>query len=403
MEERMKRIKDSSFIKGILTGMILLFSFGLIAKYLGFDIFPKLTLADDIRNRAKVVEYYMDEYYWKQGISDKKVSEYAAKGMVAALEDPYSTYYTSEELKESLEDISGDYAGIGAVIQLDAKTKKKIVKEVRKGLPADKAGVLVGDELIKVNGEDVKELNLTETVSLVKGEEGKKSVLTILRKENGKVVTKEITVVCEKIVIQSVTSKMFENQIGYIAISGFDKETVAQFNQAIDALEKKKQNGLLIDLRGNGGGSLEATIEMLDRMLPKGNLIIEKNRVNGDKLYTSTDEKHFDKPVVILIDEGSASASEVFAGCMQDRKAATLVGTKSYGKGIVQTVFSLEKSCGGGIKLTTGEYLLPSKRCIQGKGLTPDVEVKNDGKFGEIKEEEDNQLQKALQVMKEKL
>lgn len=399
----MKRIKDSSFIKGILTGMILLFSFGLIAKYLGFDIFPKLTLADDIRNRAKVVEYYMDEYYWKQGISDKKVSEYAAKGMVAALEDPYSTYYTSEELKESLEDISGDYAGIGAVIQLDAKTKKKIVKEVRKGLPADKAGVLVGDELIKVNGEDVKELNLTETVSLVKGEEGKKSVLTILRKENGKVVTKEITVVCEKIVIQSVTSKMFENQIGYIAISGFDKETVAQFNQAIDALEKKKQNGLLIDLRGNGGGSLEATIEMLDRMLPKGNLIIEKNRVNGDKLYTSTDEKHFDKPVVILIDEGSASASEVFAGCMQDRKAATLVGTKSYGKGIVQTVFSLEKSCGGGIKLTTGEYLLPSKRCIQGKGLTPDVEVKNDGKFGEIKEEEDNQLQKALQVMKEKL
>lgn len=399
MEERMKRKKDSSFIKGILTGMILLFFFALIAQYL----FPKLTLADNIRNRAKVVEYYMDEYYWKEGISDKKISEYAAKGMVAALEDPYSTYYTSEELKESLEDISGDYAGIGAVIQLDAKTKKKIVKEVRKGLPADKAGVLVGDELIKVNGEDVKELNLTETVSLVKGEEGKKSVLTILRKENGKVVTKEITVVCEKIVIQSVTSKMFENQIGYIAISGFDKETVAQFNQAIDALEKKKQNGLLIDLRGNGGGSLEATIEMLDRMLPKGNLIIEKNRVNGDKLYTSTDEKHFDKPVVILIDEGSASASEVFAGCMQDRKAATLVGTKSYGKGIVQTVFSLEKSCGGGIKLTTGEYLLPSKRCIQGKGLTPDVEVKNDGKFGEIKEEEDNQLQKALQVMKEKL
>lgn len=395
----MKRKKDSSFIKGILTGMILLFFFALIAQYL----FPKLTLADNIRNRAKVVEYYMDEYYWKEGISDKKISEYAAKGMVAALEDPYSTYYTSEELKESLEDISGDYAGIGAVIQLDAKTKKKIVKEVRKGLPADKAGVLVGDELIKVNGEDVKELNLTETVSLVKGEEGKKSVLTILRKENGKVVTKEITVVCEKIVIQSVTSKMFENQIGYIAISGFDKETVAQFNQAIDALEKKKQNGLLIDLRGNGGGSLEATIEMLDRMLPKGNLIIEKNRVNGDKLYTSTDEKHFDKPVVILIDEGSASASEVFAGCMQDRKAATLVGTKSYGKGIVQTVFSLEKSCGGGIKLTTGEYLLPSKRCIQGKGLTPDVEVKNDGKFGEIKEEEDNQLQKALQVMKEKL
>ena len=186
-------------------------------------------------------------------------------------------------------------------------------------------------------------------------------------------------------------------------MSGFDKATVKQFKDAITELEKKKERGLIIDLRNNGGGSLTATIEMLNRMLPKGNLITEKNKVNGDKLYTSTDEEHFDKPVIVLINEGSASASEVFAGCMQDRKAATLLGTKSFGKGIVQTVFSLEKSCGGGIKLTTGEYLLPSKRCIQGEGLTPDVEVKYTGSSNKLGAKDDNQLQKALEVMEEKM
>lgn len=132
----------------------------------------------------------------------------------------------------------------------------------------------------------------------------------------------------------------------------------------------------------------------------KGKLITEKNKVNGDKVYTSTDEKHFDKPVTVLINGGSASASEVFAGCMQDRKAASLVGVKSFGKGIVQTIFSLEKSCGGGIKLTTGEYLLPSGRCIQGKGLTPDVEAKNPSDLKQFGGKDDYQLQKAVEVIR---
>lgn len=160
---------------------------------------------------------------------------------------------------------------------------------------------------------------------------------------------------------------------------------------------------MIVDLRGNGGGSLTAVVDILDRMLPKGKLITEKNKVNGDKVYTSTDEKHFDKPVAVLINGGSASASEVFAGCMQDRKAASLVGVKSFGKGIVQTIFSLEKSCGGGIKLTTGEYLLPSGRCIQGKGLTPDVEAKNPSDLKQFGGKDDYQLQKAVEVINEKI
>jgi carboxyl-terminal processing protease len=159
----------------------------------------------------------------------------------------------------------------------------------------------------------------------------------------------------------------------------------------------------VIDLRDNGGGSLSAAIDMLDYMLPAGDLITEKSTVNGDTLYQSTDEEHFDKPVAILMNANSASASEVFAGCMQDRGGATLVGVQSFGKGIVQTIFSLEKSCGGGIKLTTGEYLLPSKRSIQGEGLTPDVEVKYTGSSQELGARDDNQLKKAVSVLKEKI
>lgn len=302
-----------------------------------------------------------------------------------------------------MENIEGDYAGIGASIRQDEKTGSKIITEVQKGRPAERAGLKAGDELVKINGKEIRKISLTEAVSQIKGEEGKKSVLTVLRKENGETVSKEVTVVCEKIIVQTVTSKMLKGKMGYVCVSRFDKETVKQFKDAVSRLEKEGEKGLIIDLRNNGGGSLTATIEMLDYMLPKGELITEKNRVKGDKLYTSTDEQHFDKPVVVLINEGSASASEVFAGCMQDRKAAVLLGTKSFGKGIVQTVFSLESSCGGGIKLTTGEYLLPSKRCIQGKGLTPDVEVKSAGDSEQLGGKKDIQLQKAQEVLEEKI
>lgn len=399
----MKQGNRISFIKGMIAGVLFVALFLMVTRYFGIHIFSDSSLADDIRDRAKVVESYIDRYYWKDDTSDQTISEYAAKGMVAALGDRYSTYYTSQELKESLEDIAGDYAGIGATVRLDEKTGSKVIAEVQKGMPAEKAGLLIGDEIVKINGEEISKLSLTDTVNQIKGEEGKKSVLTILRKENGQTVSKEITVVCERIVKKSVISKMLADKIGYVGVSSFDKETVKQFKDAVGKLEKEKEKGLIIDLRNNGGGSLTATIEMLDYMLPKGELITEKNKVKGDKLYTSTDEEHFDKPVVILINEGSASASEVFAGCMQDRKAATLLGTKSFGKGIVQTVFSLENSCGGGIKLTTGEYLLPSKRCIQGKGLTPDVEVKSTDTSKQLGGENDNQLQKAQEVLRELL
>jgi len=399
----MKSSEKKSFLYGVLAGLLVCAFLAILMNLLGIRLFSRSALADDIRDRAEVVEAYIDKYYWKDEISDQKISEYAAKGMVAALGDKYSVYYTDDELEKSLEDVEGDYGGIGATVRMDEKTGEKVIIEVQKGKPAEKAGLKAGDVIRKVGDTDVTDMALTDAINLIKGEEGKKSVLTIIRTEKGKKKTKKITVVCEKIVNQTVSYKMLNGHIGYLAVSAFNKETVKQYKDAIADLEKKGQQGLIIDLRNNGGGSLTAAIDMLNRMLPKGNLITEKSKVNGDKLYTSTDKEHFDKPVVVLINEGSASASEVFAGCMQDRGAATLVGVRSFGKGIVQTIFSLKKSCGGGIKLTTGEYLLPSKRCIQEKGLTPDVESKYTGASRKLGEEDDNQLQKAVEVLKEKI
>ena len=399
----MRKKEIRKFLLGFLAGLLLAVLLVVVTRFFRIRIFPSASLADDIYERAQVVESYIDRYYWKDDVSDQTISEYAAKGMVAALGDKYSFYYTPDELKKSLEDVEGDYEGIGASVEFNQKTGEKVIADVQKGTPAEKAGLKKNDVIVKVGEEDVSKQSLDDVVKLIKGEEGKKIVLTVRRMENGKTVTKVVTVVTEKIVNQTVSHKMLEGKMGYILVTSFNKETVKQYEKAIDDLEKKGQKGLIVDLRNNGGGSLTAVIDMLNRMLPKGDLITEKNKVKGDKLYTSTDEQHFDKPVIVLINEASASSSEVFAGCMQDRGAATLVGVKSFGKGIVQTIFSLEKSCGGGIKLTTGEYLLPSKRCIHGKGLTPDVEVKYTGTSKKLGEKDDNQLQKAVEVMKEKI
>ena len=319
----MRKRRGSGFFAGIFVGVLFSMTFFLVMYFLDIQILPASSLASDIRNRAEIVESYIDSYYWKDDVSDQTISEYAAKGMVAALGDKYSAYFTSEELKSSMEDVEGDYEGIGASVRYDEKTKNKTIQEVQKGRPAQKAGLKAGDILLSVNGEDVTKLSLNDTIQKIKGKEGKKSELVVLREENGEKTKKKITVTCEKIVNQTVTHRMLSGKTGYIAITSFTKETVKQYENALSDLEKKGQKGLIVDLRGNGGGSLTAVVDILDRMLPKGKLITEKNKVNGDKVYTSTDEKHFDKPVAVLINGGSASASEVFAGCTKDAEATS--------------------------------------------------------------------------------
>ena len=396
----MKRLRE--YFLGLLSGIVLCMLVALLMNYMDIHVLPSGSMANLAWRKAKVVEQYIDRYYWKPGASDERLSDGAAKGIVAALEDRYSAYYTDSEYEKIMNDVEGDYAGLGITVQLEDKTNKKIIKEVQKGKAGDKAGLKPGDEICSIDGTDIRPMTFDDAIDLIRGEEGKSVVLGIARNQGGKELTLSITATCEKIVVQSITYRMLEDGIGHIQILSFDNETVAQFEDSVKNLEKKGQKGMIVDVRDNGGGSLPAVISILDDLLPKGDLITEISQGKGDLKYTSTDEKHFDKPLVVLVNENSASASEVFAGTLQDRGAASLVGVKTFGKGIVQTIYSLQDTCGGGIKLTTGEYFLPSGRSIHEKGLTPDVESKYTGQTGILLEADDNQLQKAIEVLKAK-
>lgn len=393
----LKHIYISGIVSGIflcLIVILLLQIFGVIPKWWNTEF------VKDVYERAGVVEQYVDKYYWKDNVSEQTMSEYAAKGMVSALGDKYSAYYTESEYNETMNGVEGEYPGIGAVIRTDTKTNRRYIDSVQEGKPAARAGVKPQDEIIRVDGQEISEKTMSELVQMIQKEEGETVVLTVGRKENDQTVQKDISIKIETIVSQSVESRMLDDGLGYIRIERFEKATTEQFRTALASLEEQGQKGIVIDVRDNGGGSLEACVEILDRLLPAGKLITEKSKGSGDKVYSSTDKEHFDKPVVILINGNSASASEVFAGTLQDRGAAVVTGTKSFGKGIVQTIYSLENSCGGGIKLTTGEYLLPSGRSIHEVGLTPDVEVEYEGATKKLGAEDDNQLRKAQEILK---
>lgn len=393
-----KQSEIRTYLTGLVTGALFCLAVLLILQFVsGVPVLFSSSLTKEVAKKTQEAQSYIDKYYWKSDLDQEKLADYAIKGMVSALGDKYSDYYTTSEYNQAMGEVKGDYTGIGATIYMDTSTKQKIIRKVQESSPAEEAGLKVDDVLLKINGEDISQKSLNDTVSMIRGKEGKTSKLTIQRKEQDKTKVMEVTVTAKKLVNQSIHYKMLAGKKGYINISNFDNEGVKQFQSAMEDLKKQGMTGLVLDVRNNGGGSLEAVTKMLDELLPEGVLLTEKYKNKEDVVYRSTDEKQFDKPIVVLINGGSASASEVMAGALQDRKAATLVGVKSFGKGIVQSIFSLR--FGGGIKLTTGQYLLPSGRCIHGTGLTPDVEVTYSGTSNELGGGDDNQLQKALTVL----
>lgn len=393
-----KQSEIRTYLTGLVTGALFCLAVLLILQFVsGVPVLFSSSLTKEVAKKTQEAQSYIDKYYWKSDLDQEKLADYAIKGMVSALGDKYSDYYTTSEYNQVMGEVKGDYTGIGATIYMDTSTKQKIIQKVQESSPAEEAGLKVDDVLLKINGEDISQKSLNDTVSMIRGKEGKTSKLTIQRKEQDKTKVMEVTVTAKKLVNQSIHYKMLTGEKGYINISNFDNEGVKQFQSAMEDLKKQGMTGLVLDVRNNGGGSLEAVTKMLDELLPEGVLLTEKYKNKEDVVYRSTDEKQFDKPMVVLINGGSASASEVMAGALQDRKAATLVGVKSFGKGIVQSIFSLR--FGGGIKLTTGQYLLPSGRCIHGTGLTPDVEVTYSGTSNELGGGDDNQLQKALTVL----
>lgn len=358
-------------------------------------------MSKEVRLKISQIKSIIDKYYLND-IDEDKMTEGMYKGLVSSLQDPYSVYYTKDEFEALMESSSGSYCGIGAYVSQDVKTGVITIIKPFEGGPAYEAGMLPGDIIYKVQDEEVTGKDLSEIVSKMKGEEGTTVDIEIIREGESEPI--KLTIERRTVEVPTISYEMLEDKVGYIQIAEFDEVTGPQFRSAITDLDKQGMKGLVIDLRNNPGGLLDTVCDMLDRMLPEG-LIVYTEDKNGKRTeeVKSTAAESFDKPLVVMINGNSASASEVFAGAIQDYEIGTILGTTSFGKGIVQSVIPL--SDGSGVKVTVSKYFTPKGRNIHEIGIEPDVvvELKDDLKTKiTIDKSEDNQLQEAIKIINEK-
>ena len=363
-------------------------------KFATGDIFGKnidKATAIKLQNIDRLIE---EKYLYSDKIDQNALKEGMIKGYIQGLGDPYSAYYDKKEFKELTESTEGTFYGIGAQFNTATNEGFLTVVNVYEGSPAKKAGIRAGDVLTKVDGKDVGGMSAESVVSRIKGKNGGKVKLTFTRNKKD---TYTVDVKREKIEVPTVAYRMQRDNIGYIQITEFTGETATQFNDAFVKLEKQGMVGLVIDLRNNPGGRVDTTGKILDKLLGKGPLVKVKDKNGKEEVLIDSDEKHkWNKPIVVLINGYSASASELFAGAMQDYEAATIIGTKSYGKGVVQQIFSIND--GTGVKLTIAEYFTPKGHVVNKKGITPDIKVEETRKTPE--DPNDAQLLKGFEVVK---
>lgn len=353
-------------------------------------------LKDDTEKKLKKIKYLVDEYYLDE-YTEEDLEAGLLEGYVSGLDDPYSVYYDEEETKALMESVQGEYSGVGAVLTQNIDTGVITILRVYENSPAMKAGLQDGDVLYKVGDIEVTGEDLSEIVTHIKGEKGTEVELTVYREGVEEAIT--VTAVRDKIEIETVTYEMLGDDVGYIAVSEFEEKTFGQYKKAIEALNAKGMKGLIVDLRNNPGGSLSAVCEMADYMVPEG-LVVYTEDKNGEKTeYKSTAQDVFDKPLVVLVNGNSASASEIFAGAIQDHKIGMIVGTQTYGKGVVQSIYDLKD--GTCVKLTVSEYFTPNGRTIHKEGVTPDVVIEY--KYDEKNPSKDNQRDKAVEIIKDEL
>ncbi len=304
--------------------------------------------------------------------NSKDLVEGAIRGMVAGL-DPHSSYMAERAYKEMSLDIKGEFQGVG--IQIGMKNSQLTIIAPIEGTPGDRAGLAAGDKILKINDEWTKDMGIDQAVDKMRGPKGTQVRLLILREGWDK--PKEFKITRDTIKVQSVKSKMLDNGIGYVKIIQFQGQTADELEKALKGLDAKGVKKLILDMRNNPGGILDASVDVSGKFLPKDKLVVYlqgRQKTDRKDYLTTSDEPPREYPMVVLVNTGSASASEIVAGALQDSKRALIVGAQTFGKGSVQTVFPLED--GGGIRLTTAKYYTPSGRSIQNVGITPDIEVK---------------------------
>ena len=350
-----------------------------------------------IESKIEKIEEVINENYLND-VDAGEVEAQIYKGLLNGLGDSYAAYYTEEELQKLQESTSGEYKGIGAKLSQDPETGIVTVVTCFEGAPAEKAGLLPGDIIYSVNDTEITGMDLTDVVSLIKTAEGKTVHMEIVR--DGEDDYLGVDVERAEVSVPTVAYKMLKDHIGYIAISEFDAVTVDQFSEALARLEEQGMEKLIIDLRNNLGGLLQACCDMLRQILPEGMIVYTEDKYGEREEYTCDGTHEFTKPMAVLVNGYSASAAEIFSGAVKDYGIGTLVGTTTFGKGIVQSIVYLED--GTAVKLTISKYFTPNGTDIHEKGIEPDVTVELDESLKNkvtITEEEDNQLQKAIEIL----
>lgn len=387
------------YAKGFLTGMlctIIVISGG----YLGYT---KASRNDGVlsnKEYVKKLEYLEDlidfEYLGEK--DEEKLAEGLYAGLIYGLGDPYSRYYTAEEYEEANTSTEGSYVGIGILMQKNDEGGIRIV-ECYEGGPGESAGLKSGDIISAVDGTDITELETSEVASMIKGSDAENVELTIHRENVDEPL--QIRVPIQDVELPSVFHEMLDEKVGYIRISEFKGVTYEQYKTAFADLEAQGMEKLVVDLRSNPGGLLDSVCDILGEILPEGLIVYTEDKYGRRQENTCDGEHPLNMPLAVLVNENSASASEIFAGAVQDYGIGTIVGTTTYGKGVVQTIQGLDD--GSAVKLTISNYYTPNGNSIHEVGIKPDVEVKLDANLlnkDEISHEEDNQLQKALEVLK---
>ena len=397
------------FIAGILIGFLiallvvsgsvfylLYYNKALVASTLGLD--GSDILDESVASKIKALESVIDTYYYKTDVDKQDEINGMYKGLMDSLGDPYTVYYTEEELNEMMNSTKGIYYGIGAYVSYDTTLNMARISGVMPGSPAEEAELCVDDIIYEVDKVSTQGLSLEEVVGMIKGEAGTTVHLTLVR--TGVADNVEVDVERAQIEVPTVSTEVYNDNIGYLKITEFDDVTTDQFIEGMAELRAQNIEGLIIDLRSNPGGNLSTVCDIARQLLPKGVIVYTEDRDGNKEYYNCDGENEIDIPVVVLTNQYSASASEILAGAIKDYNIGKLVGKTTYGKGIVQRIFDLRD--GTAVKITVSSYYTPSGVNIHGVGIEPDVEVDYDPE-AYAADKTDTQLDKAIEVMNEML
>lgn len=405
--ERPMNQERKGFIKGIISGILI--TAVIVFIYTGVNItlipariegFKKQEWYSFMQKANELVAILDTNYY--EEVDKEKMFDGMYYGLVASIGDPYTTYMDTERFQSFISDTEGSYAGIGVYVSMDPEDGLLTIMQVFPGSPAEDVELQPGDKIVGVNGEDVMGLDDSEIIKKIKGPENTTVNLTIVRQSEGKSFDKELE--RRKIEVPTVEHEMLDGGIGYIKVLGFDAVTDQQFLDALIDLEKQGLKGLVVDLRNNGGGILDVALNITDLFVPEGIITYTIDGQGDKEVHSTRDDVYFNKPLTVLVNGNSASASEIFTGAIKDYEVGTVIGTTTFGKGLVQKPYVLND--GSAVKVTISRYYTPDGHYINKTGIEPDMEVELPENYrfkAKIPEEFDTQLNAAKDVLEEQI